>query len=66
MPRMRSALSRGAREVWNWLREWSGDSAYEQYVRRASSRPCAHRLLSRDEFYVEQLERQYSQPTRCC
>jgi uncharacterized short protein YbdD (DUF466 family) len=53
------------RLVWKGLRDWSGDSAYETYsaaTAKRNSRP----ELSREEFYVAQLERKYSRPNRCC
>jgi len=51
--------------LWQGLREWSGDAAYETYVRCAMKRRAAH-VLSREEFYVEQLQRKYSRVSRCC
>ncbi len=65
---MRS-ISSGAKEnlkrLWLGLRQWSGDAAYERYVecaiRHGSGEP-----LTETEFYVEQLNRRYSRPNRCC
>jgi uncharacterized short protein YbdD (DUF466 family) len=47
------------------LREWCGDAAYERY-RRAILKKGGARLLTAEQFYVEQLERKYSRPSRCC
>jgi uncharacterized short protein YbdD (DUF466 family) len=56
-----------ARVFWRALREWSGDAAYERYLRAFTARPPGTSPpLSPAEFYVEQLERRYSRPTRCC
>jgi uncharacterized short protein YbdD (DUF466 family) len=55
-----------ARIVWRGLREWCGDAAYERYLRSARKRSGARQLLSPAEFYVEQLDRRYSRPNRCC
>jgi len=52
-------------KLWLGLREWSGDAAYETYVRSAGRQPEA-RVLSREEFYVEQMQRKYSRVSRCC
>ena len=57
-----AAMFRG---LWQGLREWSGDAAYETYVRCARKQLTAH-VLSREEFYVEQLKRKYSRVSRCC
>ena len=51
--------------LWWWLRQVSGDAAYENYlswaVRRGSGPVC-----SREEFYVESLQRRYRGVSRCC
>jgi len=51
--------------LWQGLREWSGDAAYETYVRCARKHRVAT-VLTREEFYVEQLQRKYSRISRCC
>ena len=50
---------------WCGLRQWSGDSAYETYLASAQ-RQRGRQPLSAKEFYVEQLNRKYSRPNRCC
>jgi uncharacterized short protein YbdD (DUF466 family) len=63
MPRLACTL----RALWRALREWSGDAAYERYLlalRRTPGQKSAP--LSPTEFYVQQLERRYSRPSRCC
>ena len=61
----RQAAIRGLRKLWQGLRQWSGDAAYENYrncvARRGNEQP-----LSPAEFYVEQLNKKYSRPNRCC
>jgi uncharacterized short protein YbdD (DUF466 family) len=59
------------RRTWSWLRQVTGDAAYENYVcsmLRASG--CEERALpprlSRAEFYLDALERRYSTTSRCC
>jgi uncharacterized short protein YbdD (DUF466 family) len=51
--------------VWQGIREWSGDAAYEIYLRRAM-RSKDLGILTAEEFYVEQLNRKYCKPNRCC
>jgi uncharacterized short protein YbdD (DUF466 family) len=64
-----------ARGVWVWLRQVSGDAAYDNYLRsmRRSSAydslaspdaVCAP--LSRADFYLDSLRRRYSTISRCC
>ena len=59
-------IKRLAAKLWLGIREWCGDSAYERYVQAQRSRPEETCLLTPAEFYVEQLNRRYSRPNRCC
>lgn len=52
--------------LWSRLREWSGDAAYERYLRASGRGSDTQRPLSAQEFYLEQTSRRYSQPNRCC
>jgi len=54
------------RRFWRGLREWCGDAAYESYLRSPGTRSGSRPVLSAEEFYVEQLNRRYSRPNRCC
>lgn len=59
---------RAAALLWRGLREWSGDAAYESYLRRVTraDAPESSRQLSASEFYVQSLERKYGRVSRCC
>jgi uncharacterized short protein YbdD (DUF466 family) len=50
--------------LWSFLRAWSGDSAYDTYALR--QRALGRAALSREEFYLETLDRRYKTITRCC
>lgn len=50
---------------WSRIREWCGDAAYERYL-RANAKCGSNTTLNAEEFYVQQLNRRYSQPNRCC
>jgi len=65
MPRVWGKAKRRVTRFWNGLREWCGDSAYENY-RKCAMRRGQKSVLSPAEFYVEQLNKKYSQPNRCC
>ncbi len=52
----------GLRWLWGFLREASGDGAYDAYLRRAGAGP----RLTRQEFYLDGLRRRYGQASRCC
>jgi uncharacterized short protein YbdD (DUF466 family) len=78
MKRARKRALAAFRKVWWWLRQVSGDAAYENYLRslarraprrsRAAARECAggERPLSAEEFYLDALRRRYSGVSRCC
>lgn len=57
--------TRGLARLWQGLREWCGDAAYEKYV-QCARRGGAGPVLSPTEFYVQQMNRKYSRPNRCC
>jgi uncharacterized short protein YbdD (DUF466 family) len=65
MQRAWGKFKQGLRNGWQGLREWSGDAAYETYV-RCTMRTAGKTPLTREEFYVEQLNRKYTRPNRCC
>jgi uncharacterized short protein YbdD (DUF466 family) len=54
------------RRFWRGLREWCGDAAYERYLRSERKRGAECRTLTAEEFYIEQIDRRYSRPNRCC
>jgi hypothetical protein len=55
-------VTRALRVLWRFLREVSGDAAYEAYLRQPGRGPT----LSRKQFYLDTLRRKYTRPTRCC
>jgi len=58
---------RKLRSFWRGLRDWCGDSAYERYLRAATKQSGgARKVLTKEQFYVDQLDRRYSRPNRCC
>lgn len=63
---MRSKFLRAAAAAWRGIREWCGDAAYERYLSARTTRASAPSILTRKEYYVEQLNRRYSRPNRCC
>lgn len=64
-----------AHSVWVWLRQVSGDAAYDNYLRSIrrsaaydslASLDAARAPLSRAEFYLDAVRRRYSTVSRCC
>jgi uncharacterized short protein YbdD (DUF466 family) len=67
---MRKAIRRighGAlAKLWLGLREWCGDAAYERYLQCTTRKQDGEPVLTAAQFYVEQMNRKYSRPNRCC
>jgi Selenoprotein, putative len=59
------ATKHGLERFWLGLRQWCGDAAYENY-RKSATRSGQANVQSPAEFYVEQLNKKYSRPYRCC
>ena len=66
MERATKLIRKKLRRFWRGVREWCGDSAYERYLRSKDTNCGGQRTLTAAEFYVEQLNRRYSRPNRCC
>ncbi|MHB8500951.1 MAG: CstA-like transporter-associated (seleno)protein [Candidatus Acidiferrales bacterium] len=66
MHRTAKFAKRSLRRFWRGLREWCGDAAYERYLHARGRQDGEQRTLSAEEFYVEQINRRYSRPNRCC
>jgi uncharacterized short protein YbdD (DUF466 family) len=52
--------------IWTGIREWCGDAAYERYLKSRAKHSCSGGLLTREEFYLSQLQKKYSRICRCC
>ena len=59
---MNGRLVAALRGLWRFVRQWSGDSAYEAYLARTREATP----LGRQAFYLDSLERRYRGPSRCC
>lgn len=62
-PRLRSAV----RGLWTYLREVSGETAYETYVTHARAQHVGAPVLSRREFERRRMDERDTKPqSRCC
>ena len=66
MQRAANFAKHAFRRFWRGLREWCGDAAYERYLGAKGRQDAERRTLTAEEFYVEQVNRRYSRPNRCC
>ena len=51
---------------WRGIREWCGDTAYDRYLESYAKHLRAGAALTREEFYLSQLQKKYSRVSRCC
>ena len=63
---LRKRAARAAALAWRGLREWCGDAAYERYLQSHSKHTGGATALTRERFYLEQLQKRYSRVSRCC
>ena len=61
-----NSIKHAVRRFWRGVRDWCGDSSYERYLRSYAVRGKEFQRLTAKEFYVQQLNRRYSRPNRCC
>ncbi len=57
---------RALRTLWRWLREATGDDAYERYLVHQSQVHPGSAPMSRREFVKAEQERKWSGVNRCC
>lgn len=52
--------------IWSGIRDCCGDAAYERYLQSCARKSTGGVLLSREEFYLSQVQKKYSRVSRCC
>ena len=61
-----SVLATRWRQFWAVLRAITGDDAYERYLAHRRLRHAGEAPLDRRAFDRAELERRWTQPSRCC
>jgi uncharacterized short protein YbdD (DUF466 family) len=51
---------------WSYLREVSGDDAYERYLAHHAVKHEGQPLMSRKDYFAERQRRKWTGVTRCC
>lgn len=59
---MQSAL----RYFWNFLRQVSGDDAYERYLAHQRAHHHGKRAMTRREYFKQRQDEKWSKVSRCC
>jgi uncharacterized short protein YbdD (DUF466 family) len=60
------AFAAGLKRAWSYLREVTGDDAYERYLEHHRGAHPGEAPLSRDRFFRERQDRKWSKISRCC
>jgi uncharacterized short protein YbdD (DUF466 family) len=62
----RPAALRWMAAGWSYLREVSGDDAYERYLAHHAVKHAGQPLMSRKDYFAERQRRKWTGVTRCC
>ncbi|MEY3220049.1 MAG: hypothetical protein RIT27_1406 [Pseudomonadota bacterium] len=54
------------KKVWGFIKELSGDDAYERYLKHHAEHHPTAPLLSCEEFFKQEQERKWNGIKRCC
>ena len=54
------------RHLWQYLREATGDDAYERYLAHHNIAHAGQQCLTRREFFVRRQQEKWSKVSRCC
>jgi len=66
LERTTRAALRWLTAAWGYLREVSGDDAYERYVAHHTAEHADEPLMTRKEYFVERQRQKWAGVTRCC
>ena len=59
-------MSEPLKQVWRFIREMTGDDAYERYLAHLRSHHPGGEVLTRREYFKLAQERKWSKVSRCC
>ena len=59
-------IANGLRQVWGYLRQVTGDDAYERYVAHSRVAHPGEIPLTRQQYYRRRQEEKWSKVSRCC
>jgi uncharacterized short protein YbdD (DUF466 family) len=54
------------KRLWRFMRELSGDDAYERYLQHCAKKHAYLSPLSRKAFFRQEQERKWNGVSRCC
>jgi len=60
------AIANGLRQAWQYLRQVTGDDAYERYVAHSRQAHPGETPLTRQQYFRKRQEEKWSKVSRCC
>ena len=63
---MRVELSQYLMRLWRYLRQVTGDDAYERYVAHRKLEHSGELTLTRRQFFKKRQDEKWSKVSRCC
>jgi uncharacterized short protein YbdD (DUF466 family) len=54
------------RHLWHYLREVTGDDAYERYVAHLKTAHAGQQCLTQGQFFAKRQDDKWSKVSRCC
>jgi len=63
---LRQRIKQRGRSQWQYLREVSGDDAYERYIAHQLIAHPGQAVLTRTQFFRKRQDEKWSKVSRCC
>ena len=63
---VREELKHRLQRLWGYLRQVTGDDAYERYIAHRNLAHAAEPPLTRQQFFKKRQDEKWSKVSRCC
>jgi uncharacterized short protein YbdD (DUF466 family) len=63
---IREELKHRLKQLWRYLRQVTGDDAYERYIARQNQAHAGEPALTRQQFFKLRQDEKWSKVSRCC
>lgn len=62
----RAELKQRLKNLWHYLRQVTGDDAYERYITHQKLAHAGELTLTRQQFFKQRQDEKWSKVSRCC
>lgn len=63
---IRAELKQRLKHLWHYLRQVTGDDAYERYITHQKLAHAGEPPLTRQQFFKQRQDEKWSKVSRCC